>query len=110
VQYSPYIDQYMTSNRGFESSLAGNVSIFFPRLAKWFPNLTGYCEFQNAVRDAHPFYEERIAYYKNTYKEGQVRNIIDAYIAEMRKCTDPSSSFYGEEGGNKRFLLFHDLE
>ena len=75
------------------------IGMFIPWLTKLFPTLSGY---EAMMKDMVPllnFLDTPILHHKKTHVTGQPRDFIDVYIDEIKKTTDPKSSFYRSIGG-----------
>ncbi len=76
------------------------VFMFIPWLCKYFPSISGYDRMNAELKDLWAFLQTHIDEHKREYKNSpQNHDFIGAYITEMQKTTDPTSSFYGTVGG-----------
>jgi hypothetical protein len=44
--------------------------------------------------------KEKLEEHKETYEEGENRDLMDAYWQEILKTSDPHSTFFQDKGGN----------
>ena len=59
--------------------------------------------------DLADFMEEHILKHKETLDVNEPRDYIDMVLAEIENTTDPSSSFYGQEGLDNLKVALFDL-
>ena len=87
-------------NRVF-NKLAGNPFVmFFPKLAKKFPGLSGWRDLMQVVRKSDEFIAVPIAEHKKSYNpDDEPRDLVEAYLHEINRTTDSKSSFYKSVGG-----------
>jgi len=57
----------------------------------------------------HEFVKESFLQHKATFIPGQPRDLIDSMCEEIAATTDPTSSFYQEEGGDSFLLEINQL-
>jgi hypothetical protein len=79
---------------------AGAV-FFFPMICKLAPEMTGYNAFVKINDPIIEAIQEQVYEHKKTYVEGNNRDLIDAYWAQILQTTDRHSSFFEAEGGTK---------
>lgn len=74
--------------------------LFFPWLYKLRCKLNSYQKMRmETQRRNRQFVQKAIDEHMRTFQEdAPPRDFIDVYLQEIRKTTDPNSSFYGEEG------------
>jgi len=73
--------------------------MFFPTLTKWFPGYTGYNDLMKSSLAVGAFVREAFLEHKATFVPGEPRDLMDSMCEEIAATTDPTSSFYKEEGG-----------
>lgn len=72
----------------------------FPTLCKLAPNFTGYKKYLEAHDILFTMLRETYEEHKTSFQVGQPRDYLDSYLEEILASEDPSSSFYGIEGGS----------
>lgn len=76
--------------------------LFFPKLGKLFPKLTGYDFVMEAVLKYRNIAVEHIErHLKEINYEVSPRDFIDVYLQEIKATTDPTSSFYKDAGSTQ---------
>lgn len=90
-----------------EQNGLASICMFVPWFSKLFPKLSGLEEMNKVLGPIWRFFERHIGEHKDTFIPGQTRDFLDAYLHEMEKTKDPSSSFYKEVGGNTNLSLDH---
>lgn len=84
--------------RGFiEPEVAGAVW-FMPWLAKLAPNWTGLNALIRATNETFDIFRKMIQERRKEWKPDELNDFVDAYLLEIEKTTDPSSSFYRHDG------------
>ena len=79
---------------------------FFPKLAKMFPNWSGYNYLLSAVEPVKNFFNNTIKEHERTLQDEHPRDYIDAVLLEVKNTDDPNSSFHKSKSG---FYLNHVL-
>lgn len=86
--------------RNFTENEPNGVLFFMPWLTKLAPKLSGWDDFMALLPPALAFLSKPIEEHKKTYDPNNIRDLIDVYLQEISKTTDPKSEFYKENGGN----------
>lgn len=81
---------------------AGSMLLFAPWLRHIFPRWTGYTDVEKVLSENRQVFTTTIAEHKASFKEDDLKDFIDVYLAEVKTTTDPNSSFYGDKA--ERFL------
>jgi cytochrome P450 len=91
-------------------SLAGLVILVAPSLHKIAPGLLQLTHFEDIRNDFHKTLKEIIQEHEETLpEEGNPRDFIDAYLHEMKKTEDTTSSFYKEAGVRSLLAVIGDM-
>jgi len=80
-------------------NLKSLVMFCYPKVAKFFPNWSGWNYLLKTIAPRHKLFEETIHEHQRTISEGHPRDFIDVYLQEVKKTDDPSSSFHKSAGG-----------
>jgi hypothetical protein len=75
-----------------------SVLSFVPELATLFPERSGWNSLIKAIDTATMYLEGVVADHEKTYTDGEPRDFIDTYLAEIYKTKDKDSNFYKEKG------------
>jgi cytochrome P450 len=99
-QDDPRLWSVFHQNKKFSEALGRNFAVFFmPKLAKMFPDFTGWNELTKLADGMKAITMGHVERHRKTFPEGGVpRDFIDAYLKEIDATTDPQSSFYKENG------------
>jgi len=65
--------------------------LFYPAIARYFPNWSGWNYLTKLEAKRRKIFEKAILEHQQTLSEGPPRDIIDAYLQEIEKTTDPAS-------------------
>jgi len=86
------------------------IALFFPNLAKKFPGISGWNKLMKALGPLNNIFHETVKErVKNPGDEDHPRDLMDAYMNEVNKTTDPYSTFYKETGVNSMRAVIADL-
>ena len=92
-------------SRGISEQNIVGLGAFLPKLAKLFPNLSGYnkgMEYFGAPEDlAREIMQKQI----DTYSAENERDFIDVGLTKIYSTDDPNSQFYKERGCNGIYIL-----
>lgn len=91
--------------RHISSQISGVIATFFPALAKAAPELTGFNNFKKDLQYSYNYLSKFTKSRLATYDGSSEENFSDIYMKEMKRTTDPTSSFYGQRGGKSRALV-----
>jgi cytochrome P450 len=83
--------------------------MFLPSLRKIIPELSGYLRVRKALDKLLKLFEAPVQHHKETYQEGIFRDFIDVFLAEVKKTTDPTSHFYGEQAERQLVTTLFDV-
>jgi len=78
--------------------------MFYPRIAKMFPNLSGWNFLLKTKEPREKYFRETIREHERTLPEGSPRDFIDIYLQETKKTMDPDSIFHKTTAGE--ILIF----
>ena len=67
---------------------------FYPKLAQWLPNLSGWNYVARLAKVRHDLFDRIIDEHRKTRIEEHPRDYIDVYLNEMEATKDPTSSFH----------------
>lgn len=71
-----------------------------PWLKDWIPEASGYNSLRKLIDGLHTFLMTTLVEKKNTFKDGDLNDFMDVYLAQMKKDeNNPSSHFHGRLGG-----------
>ncbi|ODM94701.1 Methyl farnesoate epoxidase [Orchesella cincta] len=93
-------------------SNVSNLLITTPALFFYWPvknGLMGRKMFKSSLKfreDVRLLLQKVIDEHWDTYKEGEARDFVDAYIEQIKATNSDSSSFYSEEGSNTFLILW----
>lgn len=75
--------------------------MFIPWVCKYFPTVSGYSKVNTELTDIFNFFDKHIQEHKQRLdaNSNEYHDFIGAYINEIKKATDRSSSFYNGTGG-----------
>jgi len=83
--------------------------LFYPAIAKYFPNWSGWNYLTKLEAKRRKIFEKAILEHQQTLSEGPPRDLIDAYLQEIEKTTDPTSVFHKSNAGGiahqTRFMM-----
>jgi hypothetical protein len=87
------------------SSYKSFLCFFYPKIAKMIPNLSGWNEVMTTTKPKFDLFDAIIKEHDETLQIDSPRDFIDCFLQEVRKTTDPSSSFNPKEAGkdNKQY-------
>lgn len=86
-----------------EDVKAQGVAMLIPWIAEWFPSLCGYEKMLHPVKEIQSFMRKQIKKAEETYKEGEQRGFVDAFIHQMRNTKDTKSPFHSGNDGTLKF-------
>ena len=72
---------------------------FFPKLAKLFPNWSGYNELLNTQKPIRKLFNDTIEEHEKTLQNEHPRDFIDAFLQEVKATDDVNSSFHKSKLG-----------
>ena len=77
--------------------------LFFPQLVKlekMFPKLSGWNKLEAVAKPMRKIFDDAVLEHEMNPlpEDNNPRDFIDVYMQEIKKTTDPSSSFYKEAG------------
>ncbi|ODM89491.1 Methyl farnesoate epoxidase [Orchesella cincta] len=87
----------------------GTLLIFLPWLRHVFPEGSGYNAARRVLEGWKTFLEGTVKEHKEQFHEGNLKDFIDVYLAEVRKTTDKKSYFYGQLGERQLVSTMLDL-
>jgi cytochrome P450 len=97
-------------DRFSKPSLAGILNLFAPSVLRTAPKLLGLKEFEGIAEEFHKMLKEIIQEHEDTLPdEGNPRDFIDAYLHQIKKTEDTSSSFYKEAGVHSLLAVIGDM-
>ncbi len=68
------------------------------------PELSGYKKVREVLDEMKDFFVKSLEQHKKNFKEDDLKDFMDVYLAEMKKAgEDKSSQFYGEIAGKLFF-------
>jgi len=82
----------------------GGLVFFLPTLKDIIPEWSGYNGSRRQIGTFRETFTNAVREHKETYAEDFQRDFIDVFLKEMKSCSNPTSAFYKELGGN---LTFH---
>ncbi|CAL8110137.1 unnamed protein product [Orchesella dallaii] len=82
---------------------------FFPWLKDWFPKLSGWEEYMKCMPLSYEFLSKFVKDRLAAYDGGEPEHFTDVFINEIRRTTDPNSSFYKERGEATLIATLLDL-
>jgi len=104
------------SYRILKAIFGGNVKsllvLFYPPIARYFPNWSGWNYLAKLEAKRRAVFDKAILEHQQTLSEGPPRDIIDAYLQEIEKATDPTSVFHKSNAGGTdgySYLTSHGL-
>jgi len=74
------------------------MTTFLPTIAKLAPDFFGYNTTMEYFGAPLRVIKEIIQRHIDSYVEGEIRDVIDAGLAQIYKCTDPDSVFFKDKG------------
>jgi len=84
---------------------------FYPTIAKYFGNWSGWNYLIRIEAPRHQLFQETIRNHQKTLEEGFSRDLIDCYLHEVERTTDPESIFHKSNAGGRTHLrilnVFH---
>lgn len=83
-----------TTNLADSGSFLSVFAMFVPWTAKYIPRLVKYETLLATVKPTLELLQPHIDYHFETHEPGLPRDFIDAYIDEIKKTDDPTSSFH----------------
>jgi len=92
-----------------------NAMYFIPKFTHAFPNLSGYNKMKAAVEIIKQYFRDIIDEHIEKFdasSDSSPADYIDAYIKEMKECSDPNSGFYKQRGSKtplKLYSIFTEL-
>ena len=106
MRYSPGIGThcYMCASSRFFVRIFNELSevgivLFMPKLAEMFPRISGWNKMLQVIEPLLKFFEDAVKEHEdNPADEHHPRDFIDVYFNEIKKTTNPESSFYGAAG------------
>jgi cytochrome P450 len=81
-----------------EISALGSTAVFIPWIAKIAPRLSGFEKMVRGWPVVRSFLAKHVQSHNILYVENQPRDFIDVYMDEVKKTTDPESSFHEKQG------------
>lgn len=97
-----------STNKEFANTMKNPIVLFAPWLCKWAPEITGLSKLESAI-------DQLVSFFKKTVKEQEFRNednpsdFMEYYSQEIKKTTDPNSTFYKNEGEKNLLAIVGDL-
>ncbi|CAL8092448.1 unnamed protein product [Orchesella dallaii] len=88
---------------------SGSLVLFLPWLRHIIPKLSGYTKIREIFQENRVLIEDTIDKHKKSFKEEDLNDFIDVYLAEVRKTTDSTSPFYGEAAERQLAVSLFDL-
>ena len=84
--------------------MTGVIGSFLPAVARHAPKLIGWDEYKKDLSYVYDYLMDFTKKQLQGFNESDdgTENFSQVYIKEMRKTTDPKSSFYGKRGGKNR--------
>ncbi len=80
-----------------------SILIYLPWVKKIFPNWSGYNSLRRALKENRLIFELTVREHKQTFREDDLRDFIDVYLAEMGKAGENKESmFYGKTAGKNK--------
>ncbi|CAG7829595.1 unnamed protein product, partial [Allacma fusca] len=76
------------------STVAEKLSVFLEFIPSWFPEMSGFKEKLRGMAEVQKYLDTLIDEHQRTRSTDNPRDIIDAYLDEIEKTTDPNSSFF----------------
>ena len=71
----------------------------FPKLAKLFPNWSGYYYILSTIQPLKKLFKDTIKEHEQTLQDGHPRDYIDAFLQEVKNTDNPNSSFHKSKSG-----------
>jgi len=73
--------------------------LFYPRIAKMFPNWSGWNFLLDTLKPRQKLFRETIEEHSRTLPDGHARDFIDVYLQEVQRTTYPDSVFHKSRAG-----------
>jgi len=74
------------------------INLFYPKLAQMFPNWSGWSRLVASQVPRMALFSQIIEEHKETVQENAARDFVDVYLEEIKKTTNPTSSFHPQCG------------
>jgi len=79
--------------------------LFFPQLADWIPEWSGYNKVVEIVKPLWNIFEGVVIdHEKDPADPNHPRDFIDTFLNEIKSTVDPRSSFYKDAGSEFRYI------
>lgn len=75
------------------------LAFFIPWLKDYFPKMSGWEEYMKCMPLSYHFLKKFAQERLEKYDDGEPEHFTDVFINEIRRTSDPNSSFYKERGG-----------
>ena len=76
------------------AKVTGLLLSFYPTLAQWIPNLSGWNYVSRLAKVRHDLFDGIIEEHRKTRVKEHPRDYIDVYLNEVEATEDPTSSFH----------------
>jgi len=82
----------------FSSPLKVCLLFFYPKVAKFFPNYTGWKNLERSARTRKEMFDKIISEHSDSHQPDSLRDFVDVYLEEIQNSSNKSSSFHPSVG------------